>query len=109
MVLELADLCLPVFSAIGLGALLAPFRAPATIPAAASVFCDCPSTAPWLAGGLVIGLVLGAAAVCVGAALLRPAAQRDQRAPPRPQLWSEEVYQDAVEVLIPPRAAYRRR
>ena len=98
---------LPVASLalIGLGSLLSPWR-PAPVPApAAVVLCDCPSPALWFLAGIGLGLAVGIAAVCVLAALLRP----NFGPAPAARPGEEELFEDAIEVLAAPVAAYRRR
>ena len=99
MAFELAETVVPALAAIGLGALLAPFRPQSPPVAPAVVFCDCPEVGWWLAAGVGIGFVTGAAAVCTCFVLL-PRGARHERA--------EEVFFDAVELLDPPLATYRR-
>ena len=99
------ELPVAALSLIGLGSLLSPLR-PAPVPTpAAVVICDCPSPALWFLAGIGLGLSLGIAAVCVLAALLHPGFGPA----PFTRAREEEIFEDAVEVLAPPVATYRRR
>ena len=92
-------------SLIGFGSLLSPWR-PAPVPSpAAVVICDCPSPALWFVAGIGLGLALGIAVVCFLAALLRPGFGPAPWTRPR----EEEIFEDVVEGLAAPAAAYRRR
>ena len=99
MAFELGETVVPALAAIGLGALLAPFRSPVPPLAPAVVFCDCPVVGWWLGAGVGIGFLIGAASVCACSVLLSRGARHER---------AEEAFFDAVEVLDPPVAAYRR-
>ena len=99
MAFELVETVVPALAAIGLGALLAPFRSPSPPAAPAVVFCDCPEIGWWLGAGVGIGFALGVGAVLACFAFLRPVSRHGR---------AEEVFFDAVELLDPPVATYRR-
>ena len=93
----LGELILPGLASIGVATLFPRAR----IVPPAIVFCDCPSVALWFASGFGLGLALGIALICGGAALLRPPAVCQSRPP------AADEFHDAVEVLAPPVVAYR--